>query len=222
VHSEVGCRAWKYVAKPHQRAVKLAPCSLACIFVGCSADHMAYRLWDPSTRKVELARNVQFFENVFPAAGDRSDAQELVFNIVSFPDEGSQQRGDSGNASTPSNPPESVSDNSEHIIQLPVAPEAPAAPSAPHITLEHRQQLQQHLHQSSIASRGSSELILSTSCLQRVLLLSQRLLLLQNASQLLLHLLHLFLQLLSLRLALLRLSMLLQCPGLSPECTQSK
>jgi transposase InsO family protein len=61
-----GCRAWKYVAEPHQRAVKLAPRGLARIFVGYSTDHMAYCLWDPSTRKVELARDVQFFENVFP------------------------------------------------------------------------------------------------------------------------------------------------------------
>jgi hypothetical protein len=66
--------------------VKLAPRGLACIFVGYSADHMAYRLWDPSTRKVELARDVQFFENVFPAAGDHSIATRLdsvrkVYNI---------------------------------------------------------------------------------------------------------------------------------------------
>jgi transposase InsO family protein len=115
-----GCRAWKYVAEPHQRAVKLAPRGLARIFVGYSADHMAYRLWDPATRKVELARDVQFFENVFPAAGDHSDAQELVFDVVSFPDEGSQRRGDSADGSAPSNPPESVSDDSEHLIQLPV------------------------------------------------------------------------------------------------------
>jgi hypothetical protein len=80
-----GCRAWKYVAEPHQRAVKLAPRGLACIFVGYSADHMAYRLWDPSACKVELAGNVQFVENVFPTAGDNSDAQELSFNMTSFP-----------------------------------------------------------------------------------------------------------------------------------------
>jgi hypothetical protein len=38
---------------------------------------------------VELARDVQFFENVFPAAGDSSDAQELSFDVISFPEEGS-------------------------------------------------------------------------------------------------------------------------------------
>jgi hypothetical protein len=129
-----GCRAWKYVAEPHQRAVKLAPRGLARIFVGYSADHMAYRLWDPSTCKVELARDVQFFENVFPAAGDRSDAQELSFDVISFPEEGSQQRGDSADGSAPSNPPESVQDDSEHFVELPAAPEAPAAPPAPPIT----------------------------------------------------------------------------------------
>jgi hypothetical protein len=84
-----GCRAWKYAAEPHQHAVKLAPCGLACISMGYSADHMAYCLWDPSTCKVELAHNVQFFKNVFPAAGDHSDAQELIFHVVSFPDKGS-------------------------------------------------------------------------------------------------------------------------------------
>jgi hypothetical protein len=95
--------AWKYVAEPHQRAVKLAPRGLARIFVGYSADHMAYCLWDPSTCKVELVQDVQFFENVFPAAGDHSDAHELSFDVISFPEEGSQRRGDSGDASTPSN-----------------------------------------------------------------------------------------------------------------------
>jgi hypothetical protein len=79
-----------YVAEPHQRTVKLAPCGLACIFVGYSADHRAYRLWDPATCKVELARDVQFFENVFPAAGDHTDTQELIFDVVSFPEEDSQ------------------------------------------------------------------------------------------------------------------------------------
>jgi hypothetical protein len=53
-------------------------------------------------------RNVQFFENVFPSVGDHSDAQELVFDIVSVPDEGSQQRGDSADGSATSNPPEYV------------------------------------------------------------------------------------------------------------------
>jgi hypothetical protein len=128
-----GCRAWKYVAEPHQRAVKLAPRGLAHIFVGYSADHMAYCLGDPSIRKVELARDVQFFENVFPAAGDHSDAQEHSFDVISFPEEGSQRRGDSADGSAPSNPPESVPDDAEHLIQLPAAPEAPAAPPAPPI-----------------------------------------------------------------------------------------
>jgi hypothetical protein len=128
-----GCRAWKYVAEPHQHAVKLAPHGVARIFVGYSADHMAYCLWDPSTRKVELARNVQFFENVFPAAGDHSDAQELSFDVISFPEEGSQRRGDSDDGSAPSNPSESVSVNSEHFVKLPAAPEAPEALLAPPI-----------------------------------------------------------------------------------------
>jgi hypothetical protein len=114
--------------------VKLAPCGLAHIFVGYSTDHMAYRLWDPSTRKVELARDVQFSEIVFPAVDDHSDAQELSFDMISFPEEGSQQRGDSADGSTPSNTPESVPDEAEHLIQLLAAPEAPAVAPAPPIT----------------------------------------------------------------------------------------
>lgn len=43
-------------------------------------------------RKVELARDVQFFENVFPLAGNCSDASELVFDVVSFPQECAEQR----------------------------------------------------------------------------------------------------------------------------------
>jgi hypothetical protein len=80
-----------------------------------------------------------------------------------------------------------------------------------------------------IASRGSSERILSTSCLQSTSLQLQHLLSLQNAFQQLLHqpqsLLHmsqLCLQLPSLLLVLLRLSALLQHPGLSLESTQSE
>jgi conjugal transfer/entry exclusion protein len=69
-----------------------------------------------------------------------------------------------------------------------------------HIALGHLQQPLQRLHQSSIAYNVSLEQILSTSCLQSVLHLSQRLLSLQNVFQSLLHqlmhLLHLSLQLL--------------------------
>jgi hypothetical protein len=68
------------------------------------------------------------------------------------------------------------------------------------IALDHHQQLLQRLHQSSIAYNASLERILSTSCLQSVLLLSQCLLSLQNTFQSLLHqllrLLHLSLLLL--------------------------
>jgi hypothetical protein len=92
---------------------------LACIFAGYSADHMAYGLWDPSTCKVELARDVLFFAKVFPAAGDRSDTQELSFDVISSPEEGSQQRADSADGSAPSNPTESILDNAEHFVELP-------------------------------------------------------------------------------------------------------
>ena len=61
-----GCRAWKYVADDNQRKVKLAPRGLPRIFIGYDINVKAFRLYNPDTRSVELARDVRFFEESFP------------------------------------------------------------------------------------------------------------------------------------------------------------
>ena len=64
-----GCRAWEYVLDPKERRSKLAPRGLPRIFVGYDLNTKAYRLYDPLKRTVSLARDVQFFEDVFFGIG---------------------------------------------------------------------------------------------------------------------------------------------------------
>lgn len=88
-----GCRAWQYVADAKDRRVKLAPCGLPHIFVGYDTHAKAYRLYDPLKRSVVLSRDVQFFEDVFPASGDFVDRDPGELEIVGFPGAGLQPGG---------------------------------------------------------------------------------------------------------------------------------
>ncbi|XP_010496488.1 PREDICTED: uncharacterized protein LOC104773550 [Camelina sativa] len=45
---------------------KLAPRSVACVFLGYPANHRGYRCLDIASRKILLSRHVVFVENVFP------------------------------------------------------------------------------------------------------------------------------------------------------------
>jgi hypothetical protein len=47
-------------------AHKLAPCSVACIFLGYPCDDHGYRRYDPSTGLILISRYVLFDESVFP------------------------------------------------------------------------------------------------------------------------------------------------------------
>ena len=71
-----GCRAWMTIPKQKRRG--LEPKGLATIFVGYQPGVKGYRLWDPSSKKVVISRDVRFEENVFPAkdkiGGDRLDS----------------------------------------------------------------------------------------------------------------------------------------------------
>jgi histone deacetylase 1/2 len=45
---------------------KLAPRSVACIFLGYPSDHRGYRCYDPTSGRILISRHVRFDESVFP------------------------------------------------------------------------------------------------------------------------------------------------------------
>ncbi|KAK9744954.1 Integrase core domain [Popillia japonica] len=59
-----GCRAWYKIKQPK---TKFEPRAEEGIMVGYSSESKAYRIYDPRTRKIILARDVVFDENIFPA-----------------------------------------------------------------------------------------------------------------------------------------------------------
>lgn len=56
-----GCLAMKHV--PNEKRKKLEAKSIESVFVGYGTDSKGYRLYEPSTRKVSIARDVTFFED---------------------------------------------------------------------------------------------------------------------------------------------------------------
>lgn len=59
-----GYRCYPNVASTAQ--LKLAPCSVASVFLGYPADTKGYRCYNPDTRRVITTRHVHFSEDVFP------------------------------------------------------------------------------------------------------------------------------------------------------------
>ena len=64
-----GCRAYVHVQKD-KRQGKLDVKAVERTFVGYEFGSKGYRLWNPTTRQVEVSRNVIFDETVFPARED--------------------------------------------------------------------------------------------------------------------------------------------------------
>ncbi|KAK9702800.1 hypothetical protein QE152_g29719 [Popillia japonica] len=59
-----GCRAWYKIKQPK---TKFEPRAEEGIMVGYSSESKAYRIYNPRTRKIIIARDVVFDENIFPA-----------------------------------------------------------------------------------------------------------------------------------------------------------
>lgn len=63
-----GCRCYPNVSTTAAR--KLAPRSVACVFLGYSSDHKGYRCLDLSTNHLIISRHVTFDESSFPFSED--------------------------------------------------------------------------------------------------------------------------------------------------------
>jgi hypothetical protein len=53
-----------YVHVPDEKRSKLDPKAKKCIFIGYSLEQKGYRCFNPSTRKLQVIRNVVFYEMV--------------------------------------------------------------------------------------------------------------------------------------------------------------
>lgn len=58
---------------------KLAPCSVACVFLGYPTSHKGYRCFDLSTRRIIISRHVVFDETCFPFARHPVDVSSFDF-----------------------------------------------------------------------------------------------------------------------------------------------
>lgn len=74
-----GCRVFPYL---RDYAIhKIAPQSIACIFIGYSTRYKGYCCLDPTTNRIYTTRHAQFDEHIFPFA-DSSSSSDL--NLLSF------------------------------------------------------------------------------------------------------------------------------------------
>jgi hypothetical protein len=130
-----GCRAWMYLADPKERRIKLAPRGLPCILVGYDLEAKAYRLYDPSKRRVELARDVQFMEDVFPAAKKHAlERDPDEFQVTLFPQEDSQRGRDSSDDSIPLFHPPDHTPSQEQSLESDITPSSVPSPVSAPIT----------------------------------------------------------------------------------------
>jgi hypothetical protein len=102
-----GCIA--YVRVPDEKRSKLHPKAEKCIFIGYSLEQKGYRCFDPSTRKLQVSRDVVFdemaswysplkvVEDEEARNGDVSSNVEQESQLISGPQESSI----SGSSSTP-------------------------------------------------------------------------------------------------------------------------
>ncbi|SGY77691.1 BQ5605_C005g03697 [Microbotryum silenes-dioicae] len=84
-----GCRAWHHL--PSAKRTDLDPKAVPLLFVGFDQHAKAFRLFEPSTRRIQLSRNVVFRESEFPALRPATDvcAEPIPLPVVidAYPDQ---------------------------------------------------------------------------------------------------------------------------------------
>lgn len=80
-----GCKAYAHI--PNQKRTKLEMKSTKCIFVGFPENTKAYKLYNTSTKKVIISRDVVFFEGNESIVQEQQDVQtnEHFGMFESFP-----------------------------------------------------------------------------------------------------------------------------------------
>ena len=77
-----GCKA--YARIPDEKRKKLDPKSQKCIFIGYPAGVKGYKLYDPSTRKMMVRRDVIFVENVFDHSIEKNGEPDELLPAICF------------------------------------------------------------------------------------------------------------------------------------------
>ncbi|SGY38360.1 BQ5605_C003g02007 [Microbotryum silenes-dioicae] len=84
-----GCRAWHHL--PSAKRTDLDPKAVPLLFVGFDQHAKAFRLFEPSTRRIQLSRNVVFRESEFPALRPATDVRAepipLPVTVDAYPDQ---------------------------------------------------------------------------------------------------------------------------------------
>ena len=97
-----GCKAYVHVQRD-KRHGKLDQKAVERTFVGYESGSKGYRLWNPSTRQIEVSRDVVFDETIFPARADtgtrRATPDDSPFPDLDSPEE--QPDGPNGDVDLP-------------------------------------------------------------------------------------------------------------------------
>ncbi|SGY91523.1 BQ5605_C038g11676 [Microbotryum silenes-dioicae] len=170
-----GCRAWHHL--PSAKRTDLDPKAVPLLFVGFDQHAKAFQLFEPSTRRIQLSRNVVFRESEFPALRPATDVRTepipLPVTVDAYPDQ-----------VDPLEPslvasPRSLAPRAEPPRPVPAAPDqgphrpAPArevpdqdslAPPAPDQGSPARELPDPESPASSASDQGSSDSAISTPC----------------------------------------------------------
>jgi hypothetical protein len=70
-----GCKAETLIQNHH--LTKFSSRTKEVIHIGISQDGLGYRVWDPSTKRISVTRNVTFFENKFISSVSHPNARSI-------------------------------------------------------------------------------------------------------------------------------------------------
>ncbi|KAJ6945155.1 Retrovirus-related Pol polyprotein from transposon RE1 [Populus alba x Populus x berolinensis] len=79
-----GCLCFPYLRyyAPNKLSLKSAP----CVFLGYSPLHKGFRCFDRKTQRLYISRHVQFYETIFPYAGDNVQQNHNSIPYITFSD----------------------------------------------------------------------------------------------------------------------------------------